>query len=196
MNRRSFIRFGTQAAAVVPILGRRPRLRELLAPACRRAAGSRGGAAADRHHHGVLPRTLRPDPRKGGGAARAGSGAHAAHRAEVHCRDARPAQRRDLERAVRRPVDRLLPAGQGGGGGGEIADHQRPGGWAGEPVRPGCGQARAPRSTTIKKWMDRAAAVGAPTCRANTGGGPPEAWDVTRTADSFRQLAPTAGRSA
>jgi sugar phosphate isomerase/epimerase len=42
---------------------------------------------------------------------------------------------------------------------------------------------------TIKRWMDRAAAVGAPTCRANTGGGTPEAWDVNRTADSFRQLA-------
>jgi sugar phosphate isomerase/epimerase len=42
---------------------------------------------------------------------------------------------------------------------------------------------------TIKQWMDRAAAVGAPTMRANTGGGPPEAWDVNRTADSFRQLA-------
>jgi sugar phosphate isomerase/epimerase len=41
----------------------------------------------------------------------------------------------------------------------------------------------------IKEWMDRAAAVGAPTLRANTGGGPPEAWDVNRTADSFRQLA-------
>ena len=41
----------------------------------------------------------------------------------------------------------------------------------------------------IKRWMDRAAAVGAPTLRANTGGGPPEAWDVKRTADSFRQLA-------
>jgi sugar phosphate isomerase/epimerase len=42
---------------------------------------------------------------------------------------------------------------------------------------------------TIKQWMDRAAAVGAPTMRANTGGGAPEAWDVNRTADSFRQLA-------
>jgi sugar phosphate isomerase/epimerase len=42
---------------------------------------------------------------------------------------------------------------------------------------------------TIKQWMDRAAAVGAPTMRANTGGGSPEAWDVNRTADSFRQLA-------
>jgi len=37
--------------------------------------------------------------------------------------------------------------------------------------------------------MDRAAAVGAPTCRANTGAGPAEAWDVKRTSDSFRQLA-------
>ena len=42
---------------------------------------------------------------------------------------------------------------------------------------------------TIKQWMDRAAAVGAPTLRANTGGGSPEAWDLNRTADSFRQLA-------
>jgi sugar phosphate isomerase/epimerase len=41
----------------------------------------------------------------------------------------------------------------------------------------------------IKQWMDRAAAVGAPTLRANTGGGPAEAWDVNRTADSFKQLA-------
>jgi sugar phosphate isomerase/epimerase len=48
---------------------------------------------------------------------------------------------------------------------------------------------RAQSIATIKEWMDRAAAVGAPTCRANTGGGPPEGWDVNRTADSFRQLA-------
>jgi sugar phosphate isomerase/epimerase len=48
---------------------------------------------------------------------------------------------------------------------------------------------RAASVELIKRWMDRAAAVGAPTCRANTGGGPPDAWDVNRTADSFRQLA-------
>ncbi len=48
---------------------------------------------------------------------------------------------------------------------------------------------RAQSIATIKEWMDRAAAVGASTCRANTGGGPPEGWDVNRTADSFRQLA-------
>ncbi len=48
---------------------------------------------------------------------------------------------------------------------------------------------RAASVAAIKQWMDRAAAVGAPTLRANTGGGPPEAWDVNRTADSFRQLA-------
>jgi sugar phosphate isomerase/epimerase len=42
---------------------------------------------------------------------------------------------------------------------------------------------------TIKQWMDRAAAVGAPRMRANTGAGTPEAWDVNRTADSFKQLA-------
>jgi sugar phosphate isomerase/epimerase len=48
---------------------------------------------------------------------------------------------------------------------------------------------RAQSIATIKQWMDRAAAVGAPTLRANTGGGPPEAWDIKRTSDSFRQLA-------
>jgi sugar phosphate isomerase/epimerase len=48
---------------------------------------------------------------------------------------------------------------------------------------------RAASVSMIKQWMDRAAAVGAPTLRANTGGGSPEAWDVNRTADSFRQLA-------
>lgn len=41
----------------------------------------------------------------------------------------------------------------------------------------------------IKAWMDRSAACGATLCRANTGGGPEPAWDVKRTADSFRQLA-------
>jgi sugar phosphate isomerase/epimerase len=48
---------------------------------------------------------------------------------------------------------------------------------------------RAASVSLIKQWMDRAAAVGAPTLRANTGGGSPDAWDVNRTADSFRQLA-------
>lgn len=48
---------------------------------------------------------------------------------------------------------------------------------------------RADSIAQIKQWMDRAAAVGAPTLRANTGGGPPEAWDINRTADSFKQLA-------
>lgn len=48
---------------------------------------------------------------------------------------------------------------------------------------------RAASIAQIKQWMDRSAAVGAPTLRANTGGGPPEAWDVKRTADSFKQLA-------
>ena len=48
---------------------------------------------------------------------------------------------------------------------------------------------RAASIATIKQWMDRAAAVGSPRLRANTGGGSPEAWDVKRTADSFRQLA-------
>ncbi|MPZ19892.1 MAG: TIM barrel protein [Luteitalea sp.] len=49
--------------------------------------------------------------------------------------------------------------------------------------------ARSESIASIKQWMDRAAAVGASMLRANTGGGPPDAWDVERTADSFRQLA-------
>jgi sugar phosphate isomerase/epimerase len=48
---------------------------------------------------------------------------------------------------------------------------------------------RATSLASIKQWMDRAAAVGSPRMRANTGGGTPETWDVSRTADSFRQLA-------
>jgi sugar phosphate isomerase/epimerase len=48
---------------------------------------------------------------------------------------------------------------------------------------------RAASLAAIKQWMDRAAAVGSPRMRANTGGGKPEDWDVSRTADSFRQLA-------
>jgi len=48
---------------------------------------------------------------------------------------------------------------------------------------------RAASITTIKQWMDRAAAIGAPRMRANTGGGPAAGWDVNRTADSFRKLA-------
>jgi len=48
---------------------------------------------------------------------------------------------------------------------------------------------RSASIAAIKQWMDRAAAVGAPTMRANTGGGRAETWDVNRTADSFRQLA-------
>lgn len=48
---------------------------------------------------------------------------------------------------------------------------------------------RAASVAAIKQWMDRAATVGAPRLRANTGGGSAAAWDVNRTADSFRQLA-------
>ena len=48
---------------------------------------------------------------------------------------------------------------------------------------------RADSINQIKAWMDRSAAVGAQLLRANTGGGPPEGWDLNRTADSFRQLA-------
>ena len=48
---------------------------------------------------------------------------------------------------------------------------------------------RAASVAMLKQWMDRAAAVGSPRMRANTGGGDAAAWDVNRTADSFRQLA-------
>jgi sugar phosphate isomerase/epimerase len=40
-----------------------------------------------------------------------------------------------------------------------------------------------------KKWMDVAAACGAPSLRANTGGKKEESFDVSTTADSFRRLA-------
>jgi sugar phosphate isomerase/epimerase len=48
---------------------------------------------------------------------------------------------------------------------------------------------RAASIAAIKQWMDRAATVGSPRLRANTGGGSAAEWDVNRTADSFRQLA-------
>lgn len=48
---------------------------------------------------------------------------------------------------------------------------------------------RAAALTAIKGWMDRTAATGAKTMRANTGGGSEANWDVNRTADGFRQLA-------
>lgn len=40
-----------------------------------------------------------------------------------------------------------------------------------------------------KKWMDIAAACGAPSMRANVGGGKGDAFDLGTTADSFRRLA-------
>jgi len=48
---------------------------------------------------------------------------------------------------------------------------------------------RAASLANIKLWMDRAAAVGAPSMRANTGNTSGPGWDVNQTADSFRQLA-------
>lgn len=41
----------------------------------------------------------------------------------------------------------------------------------------------------VKQWMDRAAACGATSLRANTGGSGREKFDVDRTGDSFGQLA-------
>ena len=64
MNRRTFIRYGTQAAAVVPIWAPPPPSRASRASLLPRSRFPRR-AAADRHHHGVLPRTLRTDARKG-----------------------------------------------------------------------------------------------------------------------------------
>jgi sugar phosphate isomerase/epimerase len=48
---------------------------------------------------------------------------------------------------------------------------------------------RAAAIASIKQWMDRSAAVGAPRMRANTGSTSAPTWDVNQTADSFRQLA-------
>ncbi len=48
---------------------------------------------------------------------------------------------------------------------------------------------RAASLQKIKEWIDRAEACGAPSMRANTGGGTEANWDPARTADGFRQLA-------
>jgi sugar phosphate isomerase/epimerase len=48
---------------------------------------------------------------------------------------------------------------------------------------------RAATLTAMKTWMDRTAAIGATSMRANTGGGPESGWDPKRTADGFRELA-------
>ena len=74
-----------------------------VAPQRRGADRAAGRAAPDRDHDGLFPRPLRLDPRKEGRAGAGRGRAHAADRAEVHRRHARPAQRRDLERAVRGP---------------------------------------------------------------------------------------------
>jgi sugar phosphate isomerase/epimerase len=48
---------------------------------------------------------------------------------------------------------------------------------------------RAESIKFVKEWMDRAAALGAPTMRANSGGEARGAvWDLDRVAGSFRQL--------
>lgn len=48
---------------------------------------------------------------------------------------------------------------------------------------------RAAAATAIKKWMDITSATGAPSMRANTGGGTPANWNLERTAGEFRKLA-------
>ena len=128
---------------------------------------------------------------KNDGADAGGSGADAADRAEVHRRHAGPAQRRDLERAVRGPC-RSTTASRSRrrrtAVGSRIINIQVDG--SREPVRSGRGEASRTRSRTIKEWMDRAAAVGAPTLsRQHRRRSAAKAWDVNRTADSFRQLA-------
>jgi sugar phosphate isomerase/epimerase len=47
---------------------------------------------------------------------------------------------------------------------------------------------RAATLTLAKGWVDRAQAIGAPSLRVNTGGGPDAAWDANRTAAMFKQL--------
>ena len=48
---------------------------------------------------------------------------------------------------------------------------------------------RAANIAKVKEWMDRAAACGCTSMRANTGGGAETAYDAKRTAASFRELA-------
>jgi sugar phosphate isomerase/epimerase len=48
---------------------------------------------------------------------------------------------------------------------------------------------RATTIATMKQWIDRSAACGATSMRANTGFGTEANWNVGRTADGFRELA-------
>src|SRR5687767_1610791 len=188
MNRRSFIRFGTQAAAVVPIWAAAPAF----------AGFSRQPAAAKPVPEAVLRRIgittvcfrERFTQTREKGAAPLAPGQELTlltapkfiaetlglHNVEIwsfqfaelsldYCRQVKAAAEAVKSRIINVQVD----------GPENLSDPDA--------------AKRAASVQTIKQWMDRAAAVGAPTCRANTGGGPPEAWDVKRTADSFRQLA-------
>src|SRR5579872_518102 len=48
---------------------------------------------------------------------------------------------------------------------------------------------RADSLKFVREWMDKSAALGAPTLRANSGGeAPGSVWDLDRVAGSFRQL--------
>jgi sugar phosphate isomerase/epimerase len=188
MNRRSFIRLGTRAAAVVPIWAAAPAF----------ARDPRVGAAAQPVPAAVLRRIgittvcfrERFTQTREKGAAPLAAGQELTlltapkfiaetlglHNVEIwsaqfadqsldYCRQVKAAAEAVKSRIINVQVD----------GSENLSDPDA--------------AKRAASIDMIKKWMDRAAAVGAPTCRANTGGGRPEAWDVNRTADSFRQLA-------
>ena len=188
MNRRSFIRFGTQAAAVVPFWGAAP----AFASFSRQPAAAQKVPAAVLRRIGITTVCFRErfaQTREKGSAPLAPdqeltlltapkfiAETLGLHNVEIwnlqfadlsldYCRKVKAAAEAVKSRIINVQVD----------GPENLSDPDA--------------AKRAASVEAIKKWMDRAAAVGAPTCRANTGGGAPEAWDVNRTADSFRQLA-------
>jgi sugar phosphate isomerase/epimerase len=188
MNRRTFIRFGTHAAAVLPIWAAAP----AVASAARVPAAAQPVPAAVRRRIGITTVCFRERFTQTRGKA-AGPLApdqeltlltapkFVAETLGLHNVEIWSAQFADLSLDYCRQVRAAAEAVKS-----RIINIQVDGQ---ENLSDPDAAKRAASVDTIKKWMDRAAAVGAPTCRANTGGGPPQDWDVNRTADSFRQLA-------
>src|SRR4051794_20075405 len=188
MNRRSFIRLGGRAAAIVPIWAAAPSL----AGAARLSAAAQPAAGAALRRIGITTVCFREQftqTRTKGAAPLAPAEEltlltapkFLADTLGLHNVEIWSAQFADMSLDYCRQIKAAAEAVKS-----RIINIQVDGQ---ENLSDPDAAKRAASVDTIKKWMDRAAAVGAPTCRANTGGGPPEAWDVNRTADSFRQLA-------
>ena len=186
MNRRRFLEQSSRAIAVAPFFRRGVRFRTCLRqrlPKC----NSRRRSETDRHHHGLFPERF-PATRSKGAAAPPGGDLtlltapkFIADQLGLHNVEIWSAQFAEKSADYCRQVKSAAEAA-----GSTIIDVQVDGP---ENLSDPDAAKRAASIASIKEWMDRAAAVGSPRMRANTGGGTPEAWDVNRTADSFRQLA-------